>query len=95
MLFSIVCALLVCGALIDEQDRKVLARSHPRTLERMERGDPLTLSDVIHLSQLGVADETIMDYLKHIGSIYQLTEMQVRRLQEAGVSERIIQFMAK
>ncbi|HLB52337.1 MAG TPA: hypothetical protein VJK48_01335 [Chlamydiales bacterium] len=83
------------GAVLDEQDRKVVNQSSPRTLERMDRGDPLTLNDVIRLSQVGVSDETIIKYLNETGSIYQLTQTQIRRLQDAGVSERIIHFMAE
>jgi uncharacterized protein YcfJ len=83
------------GASLDEQDRKVVNQSSPRTLDRMDRGEPLTLNDVIRLSQVGVSDETIIKYLDESGSIYNLTQMQIRRLQDAGVSERIIQYMTE
>lgn len=85
----------LAGATLDEQDRKVVNQSSPRTLQRMDRGDPLTLNDVIQLSHIGVSDETIIHYINETGSIYQLTETQVRRLQSAGVSDRVIQFMSE
>lgn len=81
------------GAGLDEQDRKTIERTSPRTVDRMERGDPLTLNDVIKLSQGGVSDDTIMNYIRNSGSAYQLTQAQVRRLQDAGVSQDVIQYM--
>jgi outer membrane lipoprotein SlyB len=49
------------GAALDEQDTKVMQQSSPRTVDRMERGEPLTINDVIKLSQGGVSDDTIIN----------------------------------
>lgn len=81
------------GVVLDEQDRKVMERSSPRTVDRMERGDPLTINDVIKLSQSGVSDETIIHYMKETQISYNLSHAQIRRLQEAGVSERVVSYM--
>lgn len=83
----------IVGAALDEQDRKVMQKSSPRTVDRMDRGDPLTINDVIKLSQAGVSDDTIMRYMKETASTYHLSQAQVRRLQEAGVSQRVINDM--
>ncbi len=81
------------GAALDEQDRRVMERSSPRTVDRMDRQEPLTISDVIKLSQSGVVDETIIRYLGETHSEYNLTQTQIRRLQDAGVSSRVITYM--
>lgn len=81
------------GAALDEQDRKVMERNSPRTVDRMDRGEPLTINDVIKLSQSGVSDDTISRYLIETDSYYHLSQAQVRRLQDAGVSQRIISEM--
>ena len=81
------------GAALDEQDRKVMERNSPRTVDRMDRGEPLTINDVIKLSQGGVSDDTIVRYIKETSSTYQLSQPQVRRLQDAGVSTRVINEM--
>ncbi len=81
------------GAILDEQDRKVMERTSPRTVDRMDRGEPLTINDVIKLSQGGVSDDAIMRYMQETTSMYTLTQTQVRRLQEAGVSQRVINSM--
>jgi uncharacterized protein YcfJ len=81
------------GAALDEQDRKVMERSSPRTVDRMDRGEPLTINDVIKLNQGGVSDDTVMGYMRDTSSTYNLSQAQIRRLQDAGVSQRIINYM--
>lgn len=81
------------GAALDEQDRKVMEKNSPRTVDRMDRNEPLTINDVIKLSQSGVSDDTISRYLTETDSTYHLSQAQVRRLQDAGVSPRIINEM--
>ncbi len=81
------------GAALDEQDRKVMERNSPRTIDRMDRGEPLTINDIIKLSQSGVSDDAILRYMIETASYYHLSQPQVRRLQEAGVSQRVINEM--
>lgn len=81
------------GAALDEQDRKVMEQNSPRTVDRMDRGEPLTINDVIKLSQGGVSDSTIIQYMQKTNTTYNLSQAQVRRLQDAGVSERVINYM--
>lgn len=81
------------GAALDEQDKRVMQQSSPRTVDRMDRGEPLTINDVIKLSQGGVTDETIINYIHDKKTTYNLTQAQVRRLQDAGVSGRVINYM--
>lgn len=81
------------GAALDEQDRRVMERTSPRTVDRMDRGEPLTINDVIKLSQGGVSDESIINYMERTGSTYNLSQTQIRRLQDAGVSQRVINYM--
>lgn len=81
------------GYVLDSQDRKVMEESSPRTVDRMDRGDPLTISDVIKLSQEGVAGTSIIRYLQETKSVYNLTQTQIRRMRDSGVSRAVIDFM--
>lgn len=81
------------GFALDEQDRKVMEKSSPRTVDRMDRAEPLTLNDIIKLSQGGVSDNTIIQYIHKQKTQYNLTQTQIRRLQDAGVSQRVINYM--
>ncbi len=81
------------GASLDEQDRKAMEQSSPKTVDRMDRGEPLTINDVIRLSQGGVSDQTIIQYMQKTKSTYSLSQAQIRRLQEGGVSQKVINYM--
>ena len=81
------------GFVLDEQDRKVIEQSSPRTIDRIDRKDPLTINDVIKLSQAGISDDTIIQYIHEKRTPYTLTQTQIRRLLDAGVSGRVIQSM--
>lgn len=78
---------------LDEQDRKIMEKTSPRTVERMDRNEPLTINDIIKLSQGGVSDDTIIKYINETKTTYNLTQSQINRLQEAGVSQRVINYM--
>lgn len=83
------------GASLDDQDRKVMEQSSPRTVDRMDRGEPLTVNDVIRLSQGGVSDSTIIGYMEQTNTTYRLSQAQIRRLQDAGVSQRVVNYMVE
>ena len=82
------------GSYLDEQQQQKL-KSSPKTLQRMDRGEPLTIDDVIQLSVGGVSDQTIIRYLRDTGSMYTLNETQIERLRQAGVSPSVISYMCR
>jgi hypothetical protein len=88
-LFS--CSLFAIS--LDVQDRQVLEQKSPRTLERMDQGEPLTINDVIQLSQAGVSDDLIIAYMQETSSLYSLSPAQIKRLQNGGTSQRVINYM--
>lgn len=98
--FTTLCtiAIITCSAsnalvALDEQDRKIMQQTSPRTLDRMDKSEPLTINDVIKLSQGGVSDDAIIQYIQEKQTYYNLTQAQVRRLKDAGVSQRVISYM--
>jgi len=81
------------GASLDEQDRKIMEQRSPSTVLRMDEGRPLTINDVIELSQGGVSDDTILSYMSQTKSQYKLNQDQIYHMQNAGVSQRVINYM--
>ena len=81
------------GAHLDAEDRKVMENSSPSTVERMDKGEPLTYNDIIRLSQGGVADDTIIRYIRETRTTYKLSQYHIRKLQQGGVSQRVINYM--
>ncbi len=78
---------------IEIQDLRAIEKTSPKTIDRIERKEPLTLHDVAHLSKQKISAETIIAYMKEIQSAYNLTQPQIRQLQTYGVSQKVIDYM--
>jgi hypothetical protein len=83
-----------CGTLT-QQDRTVLQSQgvSPDVYNKMLYGDPLSLSDVIELSQRAVPPGLITNYMDKVGTVYVLGKSDVKRLRAAGVNEVVIAYM--
>lgn len=81
------------GAALDSQDRKQLNRQNPNTLNRVDRGEQLSVNDIISLHKSGISDRKIMDLIDNTNSHYRLNSYQINRLENAGVSQRVINHM--
>ena len=80
---------------INQQDRAVL-RAHdvpPDIYDKMLYGDPLSLSDVIALSQRAVPPGLIIHYIDVTDTAYRLRKADVQHLRAAGVNEEVISYM--
>jgi len=83
------------GAALDEQDRKNMEQNSPRTLNRIDRGDQLSIQDVKNMSKNGLSDEVIINQLKATNSTFELSSDEIIDLKNAGVSQRVINYMIK
>lgn len=81
------------GAALDEQDAENVRRENPRTYDRIDNGEQLSVNDIISLHRADISDEKIIDLIDKTGSYYHLTTYQIDRLRRAGVSERVINYM--
>ena len=81
------------GVALDEQDRKVLSQISPRTIERMDMGQELSINDIIKLAEAGISDETNIRYLKQTKAVYKINQTQINRMQQSGVSQRVIKYL--
>lgn len=88
---------IVAGALIghmlDESEREKVEENNPRTMKRIDNGEPLTVNDVIALHKSGVSDKKIMEMIEKTNSKYYLSSESIHRLERAGVSDKLINFM--
>ena len=83
----------IIGATLDAHDRRNVDRQNPQTLQRIDHGEQLSVHDVISLHKSGVRDEKIIDLMKKTNSRYRLNSYQIDRLEKAGVSQRVINYM--
>lgn len=88
--------LLMAGCeTINQQDRTVLrAHNVPQDVyDKMLYGDPLSLDDVIALSQRAVPPGLIIHYMDETDTAYRLRKADVKQLRAAGVNEEVLSYM--
>ena len=83
----------IIGNALDQQHREMLAAQSPETLQRIEQGQPLGLADVKALAKAGVSDEVIISQIRNSRTAYHLSTAEIIDLKDAGVSEKVIDFM--
>lgn len=83
------------GAAIDASDRKQIEEQSPQTLKRIDRGEQLSINDIKKMSQAGITDDKIIGTIHTTGSVYHLTSSDIQDLKNAGVSQRVIDYMLK
>jgi hypothetical protein len=98
LLFVATCALVGCG-LSDQQkaDYASVERSgvSPAIYDKMINGDPLSVGDIISMSQARVSDGVIVRYIRDHGTVYALSGYDMDRLHRGNVSPSVIDFMAQ
>lgn len=78
---------------LDQEQEAQLRAQAPRTLQRIEQGQPLTVRDVEALSQAGISDDLIISQIRNSRTIYHLTTADIIALKNSGVSDEVIDFM--
>jgi outer membrane lipoprotein SlyB len=83
----------VVGHAMDAQQRDILARQNPQTLQRIDQGQPLGLADIKAMSKAGISDEVIISQIRNSRVVYRLTTAEIIDLKDSGVSQKVIDFM--
>jgi len=78
--------------MLDEQERMILTQRSPTTLQKIDEGKQLAIYDLIQLSQAGINDDKIINYMNNKKSKYNLNKAQIYRMQNSGVSQRVINY---
>jgi uncharacterized protein YcfJ len=81
------------GSALDDADRQRVEQQNPRTLNRIDNGEELSIHDIIALHASGVKDDKIIELIQKTNSHYTLNTYKIQRLREAGVSDRVINYM--
>lgn len=83
----------IIGAALEDSDRENLQRNSPGTLKRIDRGEPLSTSDIKNMSRNGISDDVIISQIQATQSTYYLNADQIVDLKNSGVSQKVINFM--
>lgn len=89
-----VTALAGCATLT-RTDRYLLQDHNvpPPLYARMTHREPLSLTDIIDLSQRQLAPGFIVNYLRSTYAVYRLSGPDVARLRQAKVSQKVIDYL--
>ena len=83
----------IIGSALDSSDRENLEHKSPNTMGKIDRSEQLSIDDVIKMSQAGLTDDKIIGTIHSTGSVYHLSSSDIDELKNAGVSQRVIDFM--
>ena len=81
------------GAALDNQDQKNLKRQSQQTYDRVDNGQQLSVKDVINMHKAGISDDKQIELIQKTNSHFTLNSYQIEQLRNAGVSERVINYM--
>ncbi len=81
------------GYALDEQDRKTMQQNSPNTLQKIDNKEQLDIQDVENMSKNGLSDDVIINQIKSTESVFHLTTDQIIELKNAGVSQKVIDYM--
>src|ERR1700733_16332198 len=98
LLAAATCLLAGCG-LSDQQkaDYASVQRSGVSSAiyDKMVHDDPLSINDIVSLSQAHVSDGVIVRYIRDHGTVYALSPEDMDHLRHSGVSPSVVDFMAR
>jgi surface antigen len=83
---------LIGNATDREQAARLQSQSPPAYVSPVS-GQPTSLADIKALAKAGVSDEVIISQIRNSRTIYHLAAVDVIRLRDAGVSEKVLNFM--
>ncbi len=78
---------------MEQAQEAQLKAQAPQTLQRVEQGQPLTVADVQSLAKAGISDDLILSQIRNSRTVYHLATADIIALKNAGVSEKVIDFM--
>ncbi len=81
------------GHSMDQAEAERLRAEAPQTYVRVEQNQPLTVADVKAMAQARVGDDIIISQIQNSRTVYHLSAGDIIDLRNAGVSERVVQFM--
>jgi len=81
------------GNSMDQQQRERLREQSPQTYVRINQGQPLSVADVQALTRAGVGDDLIISEIRNSHTVYHLSAGDIIDLRNAGVSNRVLDFM--
>jgi hypothetical protein len=83
------------GPALDDSDSETLKEQNPKTYWKIYYSDQLNVVDIKNMSLAKLNDDTIIGQIESTGSQFHLTTSDIVQLQNAHVSQRVIDAMIR
>ena len=81
------------GHSMDQEEQERLRAEAPETYTRVEQSEPLAVADVKAMVNARVGDDVIISKIQSTRSVYHLSSADIIDLHNAGVSDKVINYM--
>jgi|GEM_PF-4054053 len=81
------------GLALEEEEKKMIMKRNPTTLQKLYRCQSLAVDDIITLSEVGISDNFILCYLLLTKEKYNLNFPEIKKLENHTVSQRVIRHL--
>lgn len=81
------------GYALDQQQRETLQQNSPGTLNRIDRGEALSVDDVVQMHKNGLQDDVIINQIRATNTHFYLSSNDIVYLKKNDVSEDLINYM--
>ena len=83
----------IIGAALDSSDRSNLQKESPRTVNKIDNGEQLSVDDIKKMTRAGLSDDVIISQIDATKSTFSLSTADIVDLKKANVSQRVINHM--
>lgn len=80
---------------LPDEDIQLLKEHSPQILKKIKDPTPMSIDDIISMQQLGFTSDILIRIINFTGSRFQLTTVDVLRLQAEGVPFKVINYMIR
>jgi hypothetical protein len=81
------------GHTIDQDQQMRLREQAPQTYVRVDQGQPLSVVDVKALARAGISEDIIISQIRSSRTVFHLSAADIIDLRDAGVSNKVVDFM--
>ena len=81
--------------LLPDEDMQLLREHSPQILNKIKDPTPMSIDDIISMQQLGFTSDILIRIINYTGSRFELTTVDVLRLQAEGVPFKVINYMIR
>jgi hypothetical protein len=83
----------IIGASLDDSDKENLEKRSPQTMKKIDNDEQLSTQDIVRMTQAGISDDKIISTIQSTGSVFYLSASDMQKLEDSGVSKRVINYM--